>query len=552
MMIDNKLITGKKGTIKLYNSKFLEDSWFEEEECSDEEYEDINHDGSGRKLFSQENFELSMLKKELNYIFDLDTTACCDSENNSKKNLQDEPKLKLKIKDRYEFLNSCINHPEQVSGENYLKYLKGRVIPMLKKKKGSILMLKYLLMAPESVLELLVQEIMIQLVALVNNCYASYFLEALLLAVNEQQQILILDSIYKNFEVHLKNKFAVRFMTAVVDLPLFSNRRIIQIAVNAIIVTPDPLENESSTIKLAIALVRRIKYDDYQQFFAIIEKKFDHLIKSNYGLQLLKTLLESQDQPKFYEKFAKLVEPFIADLLKSESGYDLCNRFAKTAKYLSTTNFANIDLKEKIEDNLYIINSKGKAKSRIIIRKIEETNSTCVVPFTSHIFYEAVISSVKCSLEKFSLTMLDTLVLIFEDLFIKRLIESSVMRSHFSCILSDTAGIKLLYSILKVSNTTSLVEFIYKLLLETKMKILSNPAHLMNLISSYGNFLATKQKCLAPFQSGQIKHSTQPHHFSNIQLQCFPNQLNSYYYSYPQYGQSYINYNTNYFFGKQG
>lgn len=489
--------------------KNMEETWIEDEEASEADSEDVHvHDMPHPK----DKFELNMYRKELKYIFDLDTTGCCDSE-------QGEAKLRLKIKDRYEFLNNCNSCPDLVTGHNYLRYLKGRVIPILKKKKGSILMLKYLLLANEEVLSLLVQEIMLQLNTLVNCCFASSFLESLLMVVNEEHQILILSTIYQNFANHLKCKFAIRFMISIFDLPFFANSKLLKIPADAITGAEELLSTEFG-IKIFIALIRRLNYRQYKAVYSIYECKFDQLIKSHSGFSLLRTLLETQTDPEFFHRFIMLLAPLLSEVLSTEEGYDLCSRVVRATFSQSITIFNSITPKEKVEDTLSFI-CKGKLYSRLILRKVVETGNSCIVPFTTQLFLEASISSGK---SKFTLLLFEMLIRLFGDHFIKRLIET-ILATQIVNILEDDTENKILLTILEVCKTVMLVEYIYRLLLEVlSMSRENNKSRLMQLIKAYRSILKTYYKNVRrnyiPVQPEYTSYPYQPNYVPPYSGSC--------------------------------
>lgn len=529
------------------NQSDSDESWHEEEDWDTiiNKIDDIREINDKQNSISNSD-KVKEEKGMRSSAFDINTstTDINDSSSERSKSLKE---TKIKIRERYNYLDSCLQNPHLVTSDNYLHYLRGRLIPILKKKKGALMMIKFLLYADESVLDLIVNEIFIQLTALINNCYANYFIELLMLIVNESHQLSILEIVFKNLRMHLKNKFSLRFLISLVDLPFFSNPNVLKLTVSSILENSTNVMKEKNFLKFLASLIKRLDYKSYPRIFVLIEENLTHFLKG--GLFLIKSILQTQQDPLLFTSFVKLLSPHLSVLLRSEAGYEVCCNLVKSAKKINVIKFVSASLKEKIDDTIYIINNKGKVKSKLKIYRLEEVPGSSLTPTTLQSLFNSVLSNLDNPFEKFTMQLLNLMVVEFEDNFIKQLVETKL---HYIIvtILANQTGFSLLNALLKVSKSIRILEYVKKLLIDTRRKYEDCSQSLSTIIMNYNATIKSmysmnkvyyqkSQYCEVHVpKSTLIDAKTSPAYCSSNNFsKCM---------AYPSYGQLYMTLNSAY------
>lgn len=524
-----------------------EDSWHEEEDWDtiinkiDDIHEKQTLNSISEKVMDQIEHPSSALD------INTSTTDINESSSDRSKSLKE---TKIKIRERYNYLETCLKNPHLVTSDNYLHYLRGRLIPILKKKKGALMMIKFLLYADEGVLDLIVNEIFIQLTALINNCYANYFIELLLLIVHEKHQLTILETVFKNLKMHLKNKFSLRFLISLIDLPVFAAPSVLKLAVSSILENSASVLKEKNFVKFLASLIKRLDYKCHSQIFVIIEENLSHLLKG--GLFLIKSILQTQQDSLFFTNFVKLLCPHLSMLLRSEAGYDICCYLVKSAKKINVIKFENVSLKEKVDDSIYIINNKGKVKSKLRLCRIEESSGSCMTSTTLPYLFNSILSSLDNAFEKHTIQYVNLMVVEFEENFIKQLVETKLSKIVAS-ILANQSGIQLMNVILKVSKSIRVLEYVKKLLIDVRRKYVDCSQSLSTLIQNYSSTIKSMYLTnRAYYQNSQYCEVYVPKpaliDVKAYQMYCQPNNFSNCVVAYPHYRQFYMNINS----GHQG
>lgn len=425
-----------------------------------------------------EDNNLSSLKStihaDLKFIFNLNDNEDSDSEFD----------YKMKLKVRYEFLNTSILENKIIMKQDYTKFIKGRLITILKKKKGCVLMHRALLNCSKETLDLIYKEVLTQLESLICDNYVTYFIELLFCVLKKEYIEIMLKKILLELQGNLNNKAVVGFVISILSqkLPTELSQLLIDFVGNNI----EGLLSGQISFHLLITIVIRFDATQLARILPRIIQNIPSLINSPNGWNLSLAVLETHKDSKTQNMIATVLACNFTSVANSESGYKFLAKMIREFKSNQAWKYNHFTIKQKIKDNLWIIMNNRWVSTQLKWKKLEDSMHYKNIDLEKTGLFKAVIKYVCFNKPDNYLHFVELLIESYQSAFVNELIQKLKYNTKILVeILCFDPSLSIFNLILKVCKLEELTE-LYRLLCSVNLmsKLNSNSSY-SELLSKY-------------------------------------------------------------------
>lgn len=470
--INNHNITSANNS-STFSNHLTKDDGSENISCGpDSIQEDVNellfssllHQDDAEKESSQTSLK-SIIQGDLKFVFDL-----FNQEDSNHSDLEFDYKMKLKI--RYEFLNKSVLENKIIMKEDYTKFVKGRLITILKKKKGCVLMHKALLNCSKETLDLIYKEVWTQLESLIIDNYVTYFIELLFIVLKEEYTRSMLTKILAVLQDNLDNKAMIGFVSSIISQDLSTG--LSQQFLDFVFVNINNILNSPISTQLLITTLIRFDSIQLDHILPFLVKRLPSLINIPHGWSLSVSLLETHKDAKTQYIIAKELADNFAKVANSECGYQFLSKMIREFKSNQAWKFNSHNVKQKIKDNLWIIMNNRWVTSRLKWKKLEDSQHYKNIDLAKTGLFKEVISYVCTNEPDYYFHIIKLLIEGYQSAFVIELIHKLKYKTNTLIeLLRFDSKLSIFYLILKVCKLEVVVE-VYNVLRSVSLTLNSH------------------------------------------------------------------------------